>query len=191
MPTCRCKNPPAFENRHKNPPIICLVNYRGPTEVWFMINFASCFMIDKGHWWGTFPKCEARLSYCHILGHLFCECPHPEALPYAKGLVTLGGVFSFLPQLCEKGTSYWDHIIFHNFSLLYVHIHNREVSTMSMISWQHTSAVTIVLQRSIPFPQFFINVNVHFLDGSLCFSIFFIIVAIKFDSSSISRSPPQ
>jgi hypothetical protein len=66
------------------------------TEVWFMINFASGFMIDKAHCWGTFPKCEARLNYCLFLGPLFCECPHPQALSYTKGLVTLGGGPSFL-----------------------------------------------------------------------------------------------
>jgi len=28
-------------------------------------------------------KCEAGLGYSLILGPLFCECPHPRALPYA------------------------------------------------------------------------------------------------------------
>jgi hypothetical protein len=61
-----------------------------------MINFALGFMIDKAHWWGIFPKCEARLNYCLFLGPLSCECPHPQALSYTKGLVTLGGGPSFL-----------------------------------------------------------------------------------------------
>jgi hypothetical protein len=29
MPTCRCKNPPTIESRHRNPPIICLMIYGG------------------------------------------------------------------------------------------------------------------------------------------------------------------
>jgi hypothetical protein len=35
---------------------------------------------------GTFPKskCEAGLGYRLVLGPLFCECPHPRALPYTE-----------------------------------------------------------------------------------------------------------
>jgi hypothetical protein len=101
MPTCRCKNRPTIERVSiRTLPLYALWFL----EVWFMINFASCFMIDKAHWWRTFPKCEARLSHCHVLGPLFCECPHPEALSYTKGLVTLGGGPSFLfcPNFVER-----------------------------------------------------------------------------------------
>jgi hypothetical protein len=49
----------------------------------FMITFTSCFMMGKSaHWWMTFPKCKAGLSYHLILGPLFWNCPHPSgALP--------------------------------------------------------------------------------------------------------------
>jgi len=44
-------------------------------------------MIDKAHGWGGRGghtlTCEAGLGYYSlILGPLFCECPHPRALPY-------------------------------------------------------------------------------------------------------------
>jgi len=42
-------------------------------------------MMGKAHGCRTFLKCGAELNYHFILGPLFCECPHPRALP-CKGL---------------------------------------------------------------------------------------------------------
>ncbi len=61
-------------------PLLCLIIY----VIWCMINFALRFMRGKAHGWGTFPKCEATLDYCLVLGPLFWKCPHPRDLHYTK-----------------------------------------------------------------------------------------------------------
>jgi hypothetical protein len=53
--------------------LLCLMIY----IIWFMIKFASCFMVGKAHGWGTFPKWEDGLGYCLIRDPLFRECPYP------------------------------------------------------------------------------------------------------------------
>ncbi len=47
-----------------------------------------------------------------------------------------------------------------------------------MISWWCTSVVTIVLQRSIHFPQFFININIPF-SMDLCVFLFFSLLLLQ------------
>ncbi len=46
------------------------------------LKLVLCFTIGKAHGWGTFLKCEARLSFPFVLGPLFWACPHLNVLPY-------------------------------------------------------------------------------------------------------------
>jgi hypothetical protein len=62
------RNLPPLRSGHKNPVVNIPCDL---SEVWFMINFASCFMLGKAHGWGTFPKCEVGLAYHLVLGPSF------------------------------------------------------------------------------------------------------------------------
>jgi hypothetical protein len=75
----------------------------------FMITFTLCFMPSKVHGWRTFSKCRLKLSYHLVLGPLYWECAHHEALAYITChvifLQTPPFVFGHVPQ---KNSSLWD-----------------------------------------------------------------------------------
>jgi hypothetical protein len=75
----------------------------------FIIIFTLCFMPSEVHGWGTFSRCKVKLRYHLVLGPLYWECAHHEALAY----ITCHVIFSQTPPFIfgcvpQKNSSLWD-----------------------------------------------------------------------------------